>query len=114
MTFRNFMGMLTMALAPLLVGAAGYWLFSAHYRLALIASVFVVLCMELRVRLGWRLPRKPLFVLHVLVGVTLLVCLVLLAWRPMPAWLLWVAGMLLTYIALDGGAKLVEQHVTLK
>ncbi len=68
------------ALAPVLVGASLFELWSRAYGPALLLLVLVVLCMELRVRIGYTLPRGLLFYIHISSGVLLFVCLVVL-WR---------------------------------
>ena len=111
MTLRNFIGSLTLLFAPLLIGAAAYFLYIGMYLSAFVSVLCVVVCMELRVRAGWRMPRALSFYAHVLAGAALLASLGALAWRPMPEIIVWLAAWLLLFVALSGGRLLVRQYV---
>jgi hypothetical protein len=114
MGLRNFINKATMGLMPLLVGASAYWIASGHYRLALAAIVCAALCAEARVRAGYTLPRERNFILHIFVGILLLCVVVGLSVWPMPAWVAWLALLLLAAVAYGGGTMLVRHHLYLK
>lgn len=102
-----------MALAPVLVGLTAFWLVSAHYLAAFVAAVLIPMCMEMRVRAGWRMMRSWHFPLHVAAGVSLIVSLALLAFTHAPAWMPLVAAVCLVAVSLGGGALLVRQYLYL-
>lgn len=114
MSARNFVGRVTLVLAPVSVGAAVYWLAVGYYTAAFWGMVCVVLMMEARVRTGLRLPRERNFMLHVAAGALLLAALGALALWPTLLWMPYIAAVLLVMVAAGGGVLLVRQCVALQ
>lgn len=108
---KKVLGAATLWATPVLLGMTGYFLATAAYAAAFWSMVAIVLCMETRVRMGWRQPRPHSFWLHVAAGAALLLALGALALWPMPAWMPFVAAALLLVVALGGGALLWRQVV---
>jgi hypothetical protein len=77
---RTRTAILAAALAPVLAGASLFELWSRAYGPALLLLIVVVLCMELRVRMGYTLPRGLLFYVHLSSGVLLFASLGLLSY----------------------------------
>lgn len=74
-------------LAAVVVGAVLYALLAEMYVLALILLLILISLMEIRVRLGYTLPRGGLFYLHVISGSALLLLLAGLVYSGREAWL---------------------------
>lgn len=95
------------ALAPVVAGAVLYELLVRAYVSALVLLLVIVVCMETRVRAGYRLPRGWLFYLHILSGALLLLYLAELVYRA-GAGSLPVLLFLYTVMVLTGGVLLAR------
>lgn len=82
------------ALAAIL--AAVYFMFRAlsvdgvarmlEYRATFVAFLIIVLCMEARVRMGFRLPRGKLFAIHLIAAVPFILLLGTLSFMALAPW----------------------------
>jgi hypothetical protein len=59
----------------------------ASYRFAFYCLVFIVACMETRIRLGLRIPRGPLFSAHLIFAIPFFLALGALAFWTRVSWL---------------------------
>lgn len=110
MKFPTWLNPVCITIAALCAIASGYFLFVHSYGLSLIFILGTVCCMELRVRAGYRGPRKIVFPMHIafstgyLVGLIACLSLPYALW-PLPlAWLSYI-GMVCTGIVLIRQSK---------
>ena len=97
---------LSVALVPVLVGASLFELWIYSYGATLCLVLGIVLLMELRVRLGYTLPRGALFYLHVVAGILLLGILGVL-WRGYSPSVLYPAAWAAYALMLSTGGMLL-------
>ena len=57
-----------------------------EYRATFLAFLIIVLCMEVRVRMGFRLPRGRLFVIHLIAAIPFLLLLGALSFMSLAPW----------------------------
>ncbi|MBP6869138.1 MAG: hypothetical protein KBC16_03450 [Candidatus Pacebacteria bacterium] len=103
---------ITTALMPLAVLSAGACLFTAAwfsasheilwYRLALLCIVLDTLLIQLRIRVGFRLPRTQLFFTHLACSLPFLVLLILLSLGVYTWWLAHLALLLFPFVLVTG------------
>ncbi|MDB5225257.1 MAG: hypothetical protein JWL87_209 [Candidatus Adlerbacteria bacterium] len=96
------------ALAPFLAAAVAWSLWTSSYGAALMLLLCIVCLMELRVRMGYTLPRGPLFYMHVSSGALLLFALAALVWVVSAPWLIVAVWPLYLFMLLSGAALLVR------
>lgn len=102
----------TTLLMPLAVLGAGVSLFTAvwfsksdeinWYRLSLLFIVLDTLLIQLRIRAGFRLPRKPLFYVHLCFSLPFLILLIVLALGVYTWWLSHLALLLFPFVFITG------------
>ncbi len=101
---------LCLALLPFFVLLVGYFLFTSRPLYALISLVGIMGCVKMRVRMGYRGPRKILFAAHMACTFTFVIALILLLVTG-PSMHLWVRS--LSHISFFGmvvtGALLIRQ-----
>ncbi len=106
------------AIAPLAIAAAGFSLIRAvletpsaalfWYRLAFYSFFIVALCIEGRVRLGYRLVRTQMFWIHLSCAIPFFLLLGTLAYMPMPLWTSYLE-LILFLIVLSTGSVLFHR-----
>jgi hypothetical protein len=99
-------------IAPLAILAATIFIVRAEissgitqmiqYRYAFYSFAVVALCIELRVRMGYRLQRTSLFRLHLSCAVPLFILLAVLAYVLLPAWISLLEGFLFAIVLCTG------------
>jgi hypothetical protein len=95
--------------APVALGVSLFFMFAGEYRLSLAALVLVVLCMEMRVRLGYRLPRGSMFWSHIAFAVPLFCALAMLGFYTQSTWLAVLAPVLFAGLLVTGGALFYKE-----
>jgi hypothetical protein len=73
-----------------------------QYRYAFYSFTVVAVCIELRVRMGYRLQRTALFWLHLSCAIPLFVLLAVLAFVLLPAWVSISEGILFAIVLCTG------------
>jgi len=77
MTAKSALNAICIALLPFLLLFSGFFLVTDQFLFSLIALLVIVVCMETRVRMGYRGARGVTFYLHLACSAALLVLLVL-------------------------------------
>lgn len=93
---------------------AAAFLLMGRFAYTLCALVGVVLCMELRVRLGYRMPRRSLFYVHLVASALTVGLLSLLAFGFRHAWLLGAAYLCFGALAMTGAILLYRNHAAFR
>lgn len=109
MTVSHTIYTITTALAVVVLAFFLYFLSYAEiehgvefYRFAWYALLVSVVCMEIRVRLGYRIPRGRLFYTHLAFAIPFFLALTALAFVTQPLWLIAVCDLLLAGLAFLG------------
>ncbi len=108
MLSKNRVHLLCVSTVPLFVILSGYFLLHKEYLYSLLSLGGVVLCMETRVRMGYRGPRKALFVIHLICCIGLLMGLVTLIISPAYEWMYMLSSVLFGGM-VGTGALLIRQ-----
>ena len=65
-----------------------------YYRAAFFSFVIIIICIESRVRMGYRLPRGLLFGIHLSCSIPFFLLLGIIAFFPVAIWLIYIADIL--------------------
>lgn len=93
-------------IAPVLAAVSAYFLYSDRFALALIAILGSVVCMETRVRMGYRGPRQVIFAAHLALSVAYLAALISLLIGMHALWLTPLAWFSFLGMAVSGALLL--------
>ncbi|MDB4992418.1 MAG: hypothetical protein JWL75_663 [Parcubacteria group bacterium] len=109
---KNRIHLICISLVPVFILLSGYFLLTHAYGYSLISLLGIVLCMETRVRMGYRGPRKTAFAMHMACNAALIASLILLSTLHLLPWVLvWVVP--IAYFAFLGmvvtGIVLIKQ-----
>ncbi len=110
MSAKEAIGWLAMAFGITAAALSGAYLLLDLYWYALIALAVTVVCMETRVRLGFRNPRKARFYIHLVASIGLLATLYALTRMPQHAALTVLAYLCFIVMAVSGGILLHRTH----
>jgi hypothetical protein len=102
MTAKARINVLCMTLGAALGLLSGYLLYNGQFVLSLVAIMGTVACMETRVRMGYRSPRRTIFAAHLALSIAYLIALAHLSFGMHEPWVTPLAWFSYAGMALSG------------